>query len=332
MNRIIYRGRFIIWALLFFLVYFYRYVCPALDNWLDEAFKDPEISYITLDTDYVEFDGFSKVSGYIVNDHRLTYVDDEDNCDILVTEKEITDDSYIKYENALYTPYVLYFKARAYESSNNLFINLSGSNYTLSSCLECDLYKILDGMLNDKEWKDIGVSKNVAKGPITLHIPNESSMYWDDVLDIFYITLNAGKDVTEEDKARLQGDIDKILSKCVKERYILNAIQMADAKEPIVALAPEMFNYHGSDLYKCFGNDNGDQYKPVYMKITKNIYFNMYIKKQGIEGEEDFGDSLMNYIKSNSYFNARTGFRVKGRTYTVNNINEEYIELIKSLN
>ena len=271
--KTIYRCRFWIWAL-------------------------PTHRSITLDTDRTDMQGFSTSGSLNMGDLLFDYTPDTASADMIISDKDVDYPGYTKCEDMLSTPYVLYFKARCYDSKNTLFTDLSGSSYTVHKCLECDLYNILDAMLKDKSWKDINVSKDVADGPVTLYIPNETTTYYDDIVDIFYYTLNNHREVTEADRERLSDDVNKILNKCVKVRYMTT-----EKGNNMVAFAPEVLYFYSNNDATCFAYSYADseRYKPVYIKDTKNIYFDFWVKDHGDEEVDRYstifnsqGDCLWN--------------------------------------
>ena len=89
-------------------------------------------------------------------------------------------EGYEKHANAVYSPIVLYVRNEAYDHQNG-FVTISTKGGI--SALKVDLRKILDAMLNEKTWGDIGINEKVAKGTVNLVIPNERSPYWNDFLE-----------------------------------------------------------------------------------------------------------------------------------------------------
>lgn len=328
--KTIYRCRFWIWALLLFIAASYKYLWPSIEQIITEMMKEPTHRSITLDTDRTDMQGFSTSGSLNMGDLLFDYTPDTASADMIISDKDVDYPGYTKCEDMLSTPYVLYFKARCYDSKNTLFTDLSGSSYTVHKCLECDLYNILDAMLKDKSWKDINVSKDVADGPVTLYIPNETTTYYDDIVDIFYYTLNNHREVTEADRERLSDDVNKILNKCVKVRYIIDTLMTSEKGNNMVAFAPEVLYFYSNNDATCFAYSYADseRYKPVYIKDTKNIYFDFWVKDHGDEEVDKEYANILERMRTEPYFNKKYGFRVKSRTYTMNNIAEEFIEIL----
>jgi len=241
--------------------------------------------------------------------------------DIIISDKGKDFDGYTKYENMLYSPIVMYVVADIYDHPDG-FIKVSNN----SNAFKADLYSILVGIEDGKEWKDLGVSNKIAKGPVTLYIPNEQSGYYDDVIDLFYLTLNNGNIPSEDEKANLANRVNNIVSKCTKVVDITQSVY-DEFKNPStnhkIFIGPEFLYQRGSE--SSMSRNYDDSFQIVYLTKTITLYADMFIKDMQTEEEIDTS-SFIDEIQENGKFMDVTGWRVQDSTFDVSGISYVYIK------
>lgn len=222
-----------------------------------------------------------------------------------------------KYENIINSPIVLFAPNTALRASEN-FTSAGGKSLTK------DLYDILTAIESNKTWVDIGISKKVAYGTVSLIIPSKSSPYYNVVLETIYMALNQGKTtLTASDVIALEDRVNNILSKCTQVedigRYIVN--KRDNSKEiPVgLVLGPEFIIV---DKTSAFSSSDGD-WMPIYLNKTSSVSMDLYVKP---EFEK-------NIIKSfaDSSFSSDTGMRMEERDYKLSDILSGFSSAIESV-
>lgn len=229
-----------------------------------------------------------------------------DNADVFISDEEIVLDGYTKHENYLHSPLVLYALMTKNKSLN--FIPSSDNNF-----FRIDLLSILTAMEQDLNWEDIGITSDVASGFVTLYIPNENCDYYNDVVDLFYLTLNGGVDPTEDDKILLKTRVENILSKCHKVSDIYQSINQEyqiPTTEHKVFIGPE---YLLARKDFCVDGRYYNTFFPVYFLNTVQLRTDVWTKNT--DTESNIGLNFLEEFQNNSLFLIGTGWRVKNNTY-----------------
>jgi hypothetical protein len=232
-------------------------------------------------------------------------------------------EGYEKHANAVYSPIVLYVRNEAYDHQNG-FVTISTKGGI--SALKVDLRKILDAMLNEKTWGDIGINEKVAKGTVNLVIPNERSPYWNEIESLFYITMNNDKEPTAEEREALKDTVNKLLNKCEKV-YDIEETLIAEVDKPSsnykVFIGPEYL--FSTMSYDEMSYSNTDAYMPAYFYKTTNIYMDVFEKEVGNDGYAvNFVDSLQGTRK----WYEHSGFRVVGVTEYYSNTKSGTVDFV----
>lgn len=229
--------------------------------------------------------------------------------DMVFSNKNDVRTGYECIENAVISPLVLYVpnKVDNYEQG---FIQDEENTYYLRT----NLHTILTAIEYDATWQEIGVHKKVLEGKVTLHIPDDNEWYYQQVVDLFYITLNGGLVPTEEKRVELQPRIDAILSQCNKCPSIAQAIA-DEADKPSdgnkAFIAPE-YLYLTNEGMK---SDSVQWFVPIY--FTKTIYLtaNAYLKIGYTD--IDLSHGLFHVMQSNQAFMEITGWRLKDTQFDI---------------
>ena len=130
--------------------------------------------------------------------------------DMIINKSDSTSETnkpgYKYYQKMFYSPIVCYVDEYRYENSSdwNGYDNVKNNYYI-------DVSQVLEGLLEDKTWEDIGVdNKRAMKGEIVVKIPNEESEYYDAVLD--FIKNNMQSDGLTD--AQKDEKVQNIINKC----------------------------------------------------------------------------------------------------------------------
>lgn len=280
----------------------------------------------------IDSDLNSKVNNKKVSD--MTFQVFESDTDIIIkdnsTDKNVA--GYTKYSEHFYSPLVLYFRNNMINKSEG-FIKLEPSSQ--SSPYKVDFLSILQGMESKKTWKDLGFNPDVIKGEITLTIPNEYSPYYDSVVELFYLTLNEYKSVTEQDRARLEDRVNTLINKCSKVSDVvqvaLNEYDKPSANYKVL-IGPEfMYQVGGS----AFSRNNSDGFVIIYPMKSINYSLDLFVKN--IENRSDNKENLaasqffLETIKNKEGFFKITGWRVKNSIWSIGDITSTYSKFVPDL-
>lgn len=299
-------------------------IASAVINWIKGA-DFSTIGGIDITADVISensTDMMNNIADKKMGDYRLSY--NSNNPDVII--KDASDETvpgYIKNENAFYSPMVMFVRNEAYDHQNG-FVTVSTKGGI--SALKIDLRKVLDGMLSDKKWSDIGIDEKIAKGTIKLTIPNERSPYWDEVEALFYMTMNDGKTPTAEEKTALKETVEKLLSKCDKI-YDIEEVLTSEVDKPSdnykVFIGPE-FLFTAMN-YEEMSYSNNNAYMPAYFYKTVSIYMDVFEKEAtNNEIQIQFVESLKATRKLYEY----AGFRVTGTTEYYSNTKSGTIDFV----
>ena len=274
--------------------------------------KDLTVSVsVAVDGDLDEPISSQKINGYKLRHQN-------DNAGVIIADEEVEMAGYTKYDKYLQSPLVLYAPNLYYYDDS--FIRVHPNS---TSCHKIDLMAILEAIENGAEWESLGVNSKVANGTVTLYIPNDRCAYYDDIVELFYITLNNGKVPVEEERNTLTERVDAILSKCHMVPDIKQAIldeYNNHTKEHKVFIAPEY-------LYQRSGTatgTNANQFMPVYFFDTVYLTADVYVKNEDSENAS-IGEEFVNVIREKSNFMYYTGWRVKNHVFNLDSLSNVYL-------
>lgn len=292
-------------------------IITGLINWVPTWFQEYET---TISVNIEKDNEFSEqISDKSIGDFKMRTRDS--GADIIVSDSGENIDGYTKYENLLYSPIVMYTVADIYDHSEG-FIKVSNN----SSAFKADLYSILVGIENGKEWKDLGVSNKVARGPVTLYIPNEQNSYYEDVIELFYMTLNNGNIPSDDERDMLESRVNNIVSKCTKVVSITQSVYdeyKNSSTNHKVFIGPEYLYQRGSD--NSMSRSYDDSFQIVYLTKTITLYADMLIK-ESLSEEAVNVNSFIDEIQGDGKFMDCTGWRVQNSTFDLASVGYVYIK------
>lgn len=244
---------------------------------------------------------------YSNSTNRLVYSQSSKNeSSILIEEDSSVKNSskYTVYSDYLYTPIVGFVRDNVEDYADS-FVDLGNESYKIN------LYDVLMGLKNDKEWKDLNFHEKVLTGKIQIVIPSENTPYYSYIRDLFaYILTN--KSVLEESDYVLT---DSILDKCIKVSDIsvrmksdMDSKDFDEEHRSYFYIAPEFICMNrDSELYDM-NSKYGDAYIPIYFDKTTKLTLDVSIANdvQDVDLIKDF----ITYNKDDYGFTKVSGWRV----------------------
>lgn len=242
-----------------------------------------------------------------------------DEADIVISDNDaLMIEGYTKYEDALYSPIVLY--ACNVGSYSNGFAQVGGSY----SCYKIDLLKIIEALeAGDKTWQDVGLHTNVADGPVTLYIPGEASGYYDAVVELFYLTVNGGQVPDDAKKTELEPRVTAILDKCTKVNDVMQIMSddyQASSVSHKIVIGPEYLYSRGGN---CVGSGSSNQYRIVYLLHTTYLNADIHVKNFS-DADNQISERFFELMKADNYFMRKSGWRIENSTFNVNTISSTH--------
>lgn len=305
-----FKGRLWVWIFVIALCVGIPYLIDNVPKWMEttEIFISPEVEDVNIAENLLD---------YRYGKYKVKTASSNNDIIISSTIDEIPP-NYTKKEKMISSPIVMY----VYSNINNYndgFIDVGNGN----SCYKIDLMTILNAMEKEKTWQDIGVDEHLLNGEIVLYIPNESSWYYKEIENLFYITLNNGKLPNDNELKELQPRVEALLKKCEKVISIEVEIEK-EAYEPSekgkVFIAPEFL----FQTAKGMGTVGNSYYVPVYFLKTTFVSADFYIKN-----DSKIADDFIEIIQNKPKFMEDTGWRVQNSTFNINNISNHYMKMPK---
>lgn len=310
-----FKGRLGIWVILIVVCFVAQWLIGAVPTWFESHDLTTTIN-IKSDADFTQVLSNTKINKI------KTIVKNEDPEMVITDNEEISLDNYTKYEDFLVSPVVMY--ACNVNSQNNGFIAVPNT----SNCYKVDLKSILVAMEKDAEWDSLGIHKSVANGTVTLYIPNEQNAYYDDIVELFYLTINNGAVPDQTTREALKSRVDGLLKKCHKVADIGQAI-LEEYKDPSKAhkvfIGPEYLYQRGTNTSNPYIADSNKGFRPVYFLDTVYLTADVYIKSAE-NSEENYGKRFVENIQEKHNFMQQTGWRVKNNTFDLDKISGIYYE------
>lgn len=242
------------------------------------------------------------------------------NGDIIITSfvtNELTGYNKIA---TLHSPLVLYFNSYVDEHSGG-FVNV-----VKDAVYKIDLKTVLTAMSEDKEWSSLGMSDKVVSGTVRLCIPNESCGYYNDVVELFYITLNNGNVPTDAERTELKSKVDSLIAKCEKVTDINQSI-LNDCKEKKnsnrVYIGPEYLCVRNAGYYCARSNKNNSYYQsyyPVYMTNHTFLKANVFARITEDDSMNSVINDFKNVVIGDKDFFSSVGWRIENGTVDIRDV------------
>lgn len=229
--------------------------------------------------------------------------------DVIFSTDNTVRSGYECIENAVTSPLVLYV-INVVDNYESGFIQDDNNQYYF----RINLRTILNAIEDDATWQDIGISKKVLEGKVTLHIPDANDWCYPEVVELFYLTLNGGVTPTTEQRTEMKDRVDSILSQCRKYPSIAQAIADEAAKPSDgnkAFIAPEYLYLTNQGM----SANSSHYFVPVYFTKTVYIAANAYLKAG--YNDIDLSHGLFQAIQSNKSFMNITGWRPKDAQFNI---------------
>lgn len=175
--------------------------------------------------------------GYSKNGYKIKY-SPKQNADVIISRNTLNETNYKESNSYFYTPIVAY----EYYPSNHLNLSYDDGYYF-------SYFNIIQGFMNDKKYKDIGL---YSSDKIKIVIPDKTSEYYQDI-------EKAIKSIIRNDTSI---SYKKFYEKCNKEFFVN---KLFDDQKSIV-FAPEAY------LAKV-------DFDPIYDNTFYYIKYNVYIRE-----------------------------------------------------
>lgn len=234
----------------------------------------------------------NRLSGQIlsVNGGNVKLVTGSDNADIVISDKEEELDGYTELKDYLYIPYIMVVNPNL-SSNQDCFNRTSDKKEKYTK----DIRYILSAIENEQKWKDIGLDQeNVAKGNVSLMIPDEYSEAYPMIREYFIWTLNNYKEPDGNERQELAKRADAILEKCIKVENLASEFDKNSWFKGVI-LCPESII---AERPKSFKNSC-----PV-IAPTKTIRdtYNVYVKAEKTDDAKEILKSYM-FLEVSGYRN-----------------------------
>ena len=306
-----FKGKFWLWAIIIAVFFTAQWLIESIPVWVH---TDKVSVQVDMKSDN-DLDAI--LSNQKIKKFQLSITND--NADIIISDSNEVIEGYERHDDYIYSPLVAY--ACAVSSYDDGFIAVPNT----SNCYKIDLYSVLLAIEDGKQWSDLGINEKVAKGTTTLYIPNEQSPYYDDVIDLFYLTLNKGESLTDETMASLKNKVDNIVSKCHKIADINQAVneEYGNATESHkILIGPEFLYTRGQNSSMGSGKNgrytDTKQYRPIYFLDTVYVSANVYVKAD--ENASEVLNNFLGTMKNDDDFLLTTGWRTKNYSYSMSDV------------
>jgi hypothetical protein len=200
------------------------------------------------------------VSSDLSSDYKVAMTIEEADADIIVVNDKENDDTYQK---IAYSPYVV-----AYGYSYDIDLHESDimQKTAKKEIYTINLSKLIDAVINEKSWKDLGVD---IEGKIKVVYPDIENKYWDSFYNLMLIAANDGK------YPAYSNEYNKAMAKVTSFLSSDNTISVLNMREKI-----ELSGGFGFDVF-YIGVEKELLDMSEYMSmfsLTETVSYNYYVK------------------------------------------------------
>ena len=305
------KGKIGLWCLMLAVTLLVSWLMGVVPGWFESNALTVGID-VSTDSDFTQVlvnQKINKIEPILSNSDPM----------VIITDRDSDIAGYKKYEDYLYSPIVVW-SCGAYNKESG-FIKVP----QVSNTFKIDLYSVLTAIESDKQWQDLGFDKSVANGPVKLTIPGAQCAYYEDVINLFVITLNNGKEPTAEQREELMPRVQAIVAKCELVADIMQAIRN-EYDHPTdthkMFIGPEYIYQRSSGYAIGYGNENSKQYRPIYLLNTVSVKANVFVKDSGDSVE--IANRFINEMRTKKAFIEQTGWRVQNIEFDIWSISYIY--------
>lgn len=288
-----YKSRFYLWAIILIAVILINTASKIDIKSLVIENRDVTIN---VDTDIA-------VKSVLTSAHTgcLRLVQTTDNPAIIIENgSNETKDGYLKFNNAIYSPIILYIPTD-YNTPSELYYTL-GENAKFVS-----FKKVAEAIINGSTLGELGIHDGKYKNnTIVLNIPSSDTFYYDAVVEQIYVALNDNKIPTEQDRERLETTVNKLLSKSISCNDVSKKIEDNDGKTYNIFIAPEF--YLGDSNYYSVTTGRG-YYQTIYFEKNVALGYDVFVQTESMFGEDKLTDIVCANIIENEKFCNSSAYR-----------------------
>ncbi len=305
------KGRVGLWVVMLVITLLVSWLIQIVPGWFESTSLHMNVD-VASDAEFAQSVANNKIN-------KIIPVLTDEAPDVIITDKKTDIAGYTKYEDYISSPIIAWACGVYNKPAGFVQVPNVGNTYKL------DLFTVLQAIENGKTWEELGFHEYVISGPVTLYIPSPQCSYYDDVVELFMMTLSVGGEVTNENREALQLRVDSILEKCHTVADIAQAIY-DEYKNPSdthkIFVGPEYIYKRGKDTAIGYGSENSKQYRPVYFFKTVFIKASVFVKSdsENVEVANKFVDN-MRQLKG---FMSETGWRVKNPEYDLADVSGIY--------
>ena len=305
------KGRIGLWCLMLAVTLLVSWLMGVVPGWFESNALSVDIN-VSTDSDFAQVLANQKIN-------HIEPILSSNEPMVIITDSNEDIAGYKKYENYLYSPIVVW-ACGAYNKESG-FIKVP----QVSNTFKIDLYSVLTAIESDKQWQDLGFDKTVVNGAVKLTIPGPQCAYYENVIDLFVLTLNNGTKPTAEQRVELMTRVQAIIAKCEIVADIMQAIrneyeQPSDTHKMFIG--PEYIYQRSSGYAIGYGNENSKQYRPIYLMNTTFVTTNVFVKDSG--DNIDLANKFIKEMQTKKAFIAQTGWRVQNIEFDIWNISYAY--------
>lgn len=279
-----YKGRIWVWSLVLIVAVLISNF-SEVRTWLTTR-KASENLKVYVDSSNPSFsDSFDdiKFKGY----HQI-YVKKDDADMIVQRSSDEIIDGYEKYANKFYTPMVISY-SRNYEPK--LLIE-----YEETYSKQFDLKTYLEDIEADTPATKYFDSSLAKKNSTTLSIPSKGSVFYDDVVKTFLVTLY-DTPTTEANYGERMARVEKIIDKCISINNAYSEYFNDNVSTYSLLLMPE---------------SEALQYNKAYLKTPYFLSYDLYLKNN-----DKLNKDIIEQINTKKKIFKNIKYRVTERTYSI---------------
>jgi len=228
---------------------------------------------------------------------RLEFkVSTKDEASVIIQEhSDETINGFKKYEKAIFSP-VIYLVNRDFDVPDSLYFEYADAN-----CV--NFSKITDAVINGTTLKDLGVDSDKKK-TVQLYIPKKGSEYHDLVVEQMYIALNNNRKPNDDERAKLDVTINKLLEKCNFYEGMESTIKNVSRDDYCVFLGMEK----DMNNYSLYGSDPGD-YNLYYFEKMLVTQYDIFVKENIVILNKPLTEMIEKHMLKRKQFVDDTNFR-----------------------
>lgn len=292
-----YKGRIWVWSFVLVVALFITNF-TGIRTWYDNR-KASENLKVYVDSSNPSFsDSFDNIK---FKRYHQIYVKKEDADMIVQRSSDEVIDGYEKYANKFYTPMVVSY-SRNYEPKFLI-------EYEETYSKQFDLKTYLEDIEADTPATKYFDSSLAKKNSVTLSIPSKGSVFYDDVVKTFLITLY-DTPTTEANYGERMARVEKIIDKCIAINDAYSEYFNDNASTYSLLLMPE------SEVL---------DYNKAYLKTPYFLSYDLYLKN-----DDKLNKDIIEQINTKKKIFKNIKYRITERTYKIDTTWDTYTSFLEN--